>query len=179
MKKLNTKSCIECDEFDEIDHNDELIKIGDKLFDIENYDCIVHREYKDLAHKNIDRDIISDVSLWNMYDLAELVDCKNGADIFIDDDGFLNLSVYGQIYEYEGEHHFNNCVFKIMPHDEDMNLLDVSGYILKGEPVKLSKKQLKEKRKSTIGLLNEMKKKVKERQALMKEGKKKERGEER
>lgn len=179
MKMLNSKSCIECDEFDEINHNDELIKIGDKLFELENYDCIVLQKYQDVVHKDIDMEVISDVSLWNLYDLAEFVDCKNGADLLIDDEGFLNLSVYGQIYEYKGEHHFNNCAFKIMPHDEDMKLLDVSGYILKGEPVKLSKKQLKEERKSTLGLLNEMKDKVKENHSVMKEGKKRERGEER
>lgn len=58
------------------------------------------------------------------------VDCKNGADLLIDDEGFLTLSVYGQIYEYKGEHHFNHCAFKIMPHYEDMNLLDVSALSL-------------------------------------------------
>lgn len=51
--------------------------------------------------------------------------------------------------------------------------------MLKDEPVKFSNKQLKEEKKSTMELFNEMKDKVKENHSAMKEDKKKERGKER
>ena len=172
MKMLNSKSCIECDEFDEMKHNNELMTFGDKLTELEDYNCIVLQKYQDIANSNIDMDVISDVTLWNIYDLAEFVDCKNGANLLIDDEGFLNLSVYGQMYEYNGDNHFNHCAFKIMPHDEDMNLLDVSGFILNGESVKLSKIQLKKEKESTINLLNKMKEKVQENHSFLKKNKK-------
>ncbi|NLJ94759.1 MAG: hypothetical protein GX326_04625, partial [Clostridiaceae bacterium] len=36
---------------------------------------------------------VLDTSLWDIYELVEYADFKNGVDILLDDEGFLNLSV--------------------------------------------------------------------------------------
>jgi len=178
MLMLNEKSCIGCDEFEFEKHGKEIEELMEKLMKLEDYDCVVFHKYLDLAHKDKEMKVI-DSNLWNIYELVEYADFKNGVDILIDDEGFLNLSVYGQSYKMDGNDYFINSIFKIIPRDKDWNFLDISGFLLEGKKVKLSEKQLDRKKKSTIELLNECKEKV-DRIYPVKEGeKKKEIGEER
>jgi len=178
MLMLNEKSCIGCDEFEFEKHGKEIEELMEKLMKLEDYDCVVFHKYLDLAHKDKEMKVI-DSNLWNIYELVEYADFKNGVDILIDDEGFLNLSVYGQSYKMDGNDYFINSIFKIIPRDKDWNFLDISGFLLEGKKVKLSEKQLDRKKKSTIELLNECKEKV-DRIYPVKEGeKRKEIGEER
>ena len=178
MLMLNEKSCIECDEFEFDKHSEEIEELMEKLTELEDYDCVVLHKYIDLAHKDKEMEVI-DTNLWDIYELVEYADFKNGVDLLIDDEGFLNLSVYGQTYRMAEEDHFINSIFKIIPRDKDWNFLDISDFILKGKEVKLSEKQLDRKKKSTIELLNECKEKVDRIYPVKKGEKKKEIGEER
>lgn len=98
MIMLNKKSCINCDERDLVKHNEEINKILGELRKLDNYDCVVLHKYQDIGHRNKDLQVIN-INLWDIYELAELADFKNGVDFLIDDEGFLNLSVYGQTYK--------------------------------------------------------------------------------
>ena len=80
--------------------------------ELEDYDCVVLHKYIDLAHKDKEMKVI-DSNLWDIYELVEYADFKNGVDILIDDEGFLNLSVYGQTYKMDGNDYFINSDFKI------------------------------------------------------------------
>ena len=114
MLMLNEKSCIDCDEFEFEKHSEEIEELMEKLIKLEDYDCVVLHKYQDIGHRNKDLQVIN-INLWDIYELAELADFKNGVDFLIDDEGFLNLSVYGQTYKLGGESHFIHAVFKIIP----------------------------------------------------------------
>ena len=178
MLMLNEKSCIECDEFEFNKHSEEIDELMERLTELEDYDCVVLHKYIDLAHKDKEMKVI-DSSLWNIYELVEYADFKNGVDILIDDEGFLNLSVYGQSYKMDGNDYFINSIFKIIPRDEDWNFLNISDFILNGKEVKFSEKQLDRKKKSTIELLNEYKGKVDKINPINKDKNKRDMGEER
>ena len=178
MIMLNKKSCINCDEIDLVKHNEEINKILKELRKLDNYDCVVLHKYQDIAHRNKDLQVIN-INLWEIYELVEFADFKNGADFLIDDEGFLNLSVYGQTYKLGGERHFINAIFKIIPHDENFNFLNISDFILEGKPIRFSDKQLNKKKKSTIELLSEYKEKVINSNTIKKDSQTKEKGEER
>lgn len=178
MLMLNEKSCIDCDEFEFDKHNEEIEELMEKLSQLEDYDCVVLHKYIDLAHKDKEMKVM-DSSLWDIYEVVEYADLKNGVDLLIDDEGFLNLSVYGQGYKMADKDYLVNSIFKIIPRDEEWNFLDISDFILKGEPVKLSEKQLEKQKKSTIELLNHCKEKVDRNFTVLKGGKKKELGGER
>ena len=178
MLMLNEKSCIGCDEFEFEKHGKEIEELMEKLMKLEDYDCVVLHKYIDLAHKDKEMKVI-DSSLWNIYELVEYADFKNGVDILIDDEGFLNLSVYGQSYKMDGNDYFINSIFKIIPRDEDWNFLNISDFILNGKEVKFSEKQLDRKKKSTIELLNEYKGKVDKINPINKDKNKRDMGEER
>ena len=178
MLMLNEKSCIDCDEFEFEKHSEEIEELMEKLIQLEDYDCVVLHKYIDLAHKDREMKVINS-SLWDIYELVEYADFKNGVDILIDDEGFLNLSVYGQTYRMDGNDYFINSIFKIIPRDKDWNFLDISDFLLDGKEVKLSEKQLDRKKKSTIELLNEYKGKVYKIYSVNKDKKKRDIGEER
>jgi len=178
MLMLNEKSCIDCDEFEFDKHSEEIEELMEKLIQLEDYDCVVLHKYIDLAHKDREMKVINS-SLWDIYELVEYADFKNGVDILIDDEGFLNLLVYGQTYRMDGNDYFINSIFKIIPRDKDWNFLDISDFLLDGKEVKLSEKQLDRKKKSTIELLNEYKGKVYKIYSVNKDKKKRDIGEER
>ncbi|MGX6979317.1 hypothetical protein ACWN8V_08660 [Vagococcus elongatus] len=178
MLMLNEKSCIDCDEFEFNKHNEEIDELMGKLTELEDYDCIVLHKYIDIAHKDKEMEVL-DTSLWDIYELVEYADFKNGVDILLDDEGFLNLSVYGQTYKVVGKDHFVNSIFKIIPRDEEYNFLDISDFILEGKPIKLSEKQLDRKKKSTIELLKECREKADRTHLAKVRANKKEIGEER
>ena len=178
MLMLNTKSSIDCDETEFDKHSEEIEEVMEKLMKLENFDCIVLQKYIDPANKYKEMQVI-DSNLWDIYELAEYADLKNGVDILLDDEGFLNLSVYGQGYKMGNKDYLVNSVFKIIPRDEEWNFLDISDFIIKGGPVKLSEKQLEKEKKSTIELLNHCKEKVDRNFTLLKGGKGKNLGGER
>jgi hypothetical protein len=148
MKILNSKSILKCDEYEEIEHNNELMEIGERISDLKDFDCAVLKKYQDEYSKNKDMEILH-IKLWDIFDLAEYVDCKNGADLHLDNDGFLNMSVYGQIYKYRDEFHIKHCAFKIMPYDGHGNFLNIGDYVLGKGPVKISKETFSEYEKDT------------------------------
>lgn len=178
MLMLNEKSCIDCDEFEFEKHSEEIEELMEKLLKLEDYDCVVLHKYIDLAHKDKEMKVI-DSNLWDIYELIEYADFKNGVDIFIDNEGFLNLSVYGQTYKMDGNDYFINSIFKIIPRDKDWNFLDISGFLLEGKEVKLSDKQFDKKKNSTIELLNEYKVRVDKINSINKEKKERDMEEER
>ncbi len=160
MLLLNKKSATKCSEEEFSKHSDEIDKIFMKLIELENYDCKVIHSHIDIANK--DKEIkVLDSKIWNIYEDIEYVDFKNGVDALLDNEGFLNLSVYGQGYKMGGENHFLNSLFKIIPQDKEGNVLDISEFILEGSKVRPIKKETASKLKSTIDILNDYKEKVK------------------
>jgi hypothetical protein len=178
MLMLNEKSCIDCDEFEFEKHSEEIEELMEKLVQLEDYYCVVLHKYIDPANRDKEMRVI-DSNLWDIYELIEYADFKNGVDILLDDEGFLNLSVYGQGYKMGNKNYLVNSIFKIIPRDEEWNFLDISDFITKGGPVRFSEKQLEKGKKSTIELLNYCKEKVDRNFTLLKGGKEKSLGGER
>ena len=96
MRLLNTKSILDCDEFEEEVHNQETQDILSKLSNYPNYDCAAIIKYFDEANKD-KKPIIKSCNLHNCDEMIEYVDSKNGVDIALVEN-FLTFIVYGQNY---------------------------------------------------------------------------------
>ena len=177
MLMLNEKSSIDCDELELEKHSEEIEELMEKLIKLEDYDCVVLHKYIDLAHKDKEMKVI-DSNLWDIYELVEYADFKNGVDILIDDEGFLNLSVYGQTYRMDGNDYFINSIFKIIPRDKKTGTFLIY-LIFTGRKGSETFRKAVRKKKSTIELLNEYKGKVDKINSINKEKEKRGMGEER
>ena len=103
MRLLNTKSILDCDEFEEEVHNQETQDILSKLSNYPNYDCAAIIKYFDEANKDKEP-IIKSCNLHNCDELINYIDSKNGVDIAIVED-FLTYIVYGQGYSGNNKCH--------------------------------------------------------------------------
>ena len=85
MKLLNSKSILDCDEFEEEIHNKETQEILERLLKYPNYDCAAIIKYFDEANK--DREpIIKQCELHSCEEIIEYVDFKNGVDLALVED---------------------------------------------------------------------------------------------
>ena len=121
MRLLNTKSILDCNEFEEEKHNQENQDILSKLSNYPNYDCAAIIKYFDEANK--DREpIIKKCNLHNCDDMIEYVDSKNGVDVAIVED-FLTFIVYGQEYFKDVTYYITQIGIQIRPYDKDRNFI--------------------------------------------------------
>ena len=80
MKLLNSKSILECDEFEEKIHNKETQEILEGLLKYPNYDCAAIIKYFDEANKDKEP-IIKQCELHSCDEMIEYVYFKNGVDL--------------------------------------------------------------------------------------------------
>lgn len=122
MKLINSKSIIDCDEQEEKIHADEINNVLELLHSKGNYDCAVLKKYQDEGHKHIEMEILHS-NLYNISDVIEDCDLKNGVDVCIDEEGYYVFIVYGQIYELGEKYHMVTTALKIMPYDENREFI--------------------------------------------------------
>ena len=99
MKLLNSKSILDCDEFEKEIHNKETQKIFEGLLKYPNYDCAAIIKYFDEGNKDKEP-IIKKCELHSCDEMIEYVDFENGVDLALVE-GYLTFIVYGQGYTVE------------------------------------------------------------------------------
>lgn len=130
MKLLNSKSILDCDEFEKEIHNKENQEILEGLLKYPNYDCGAIIKYFD--EKNKDREpIIKQCELHSCNEMIEYVDSKNGVDLALIED-YLTFIVYGQGYTVGNDYHLVKIGIRIRPYDENREFvhLQFSNYTI-------------------------------------------------
>lgn len=118
MKLINSKSILNCDEFEEEIHNQENNEFIEKLFDSPDYKCAALIKRTDM--NDVDSEVtIKPCSLHDCFEMVEYVDAKNGVDIF-NDGGFITFMVYGQHYKKDEK-------FYIVQHEIQIRSFDSNG----------------------------------------------------
>lgn len=123
MKLLNTKSIVDCDELEELMHNEETKWLISQLKNLPNYECIVLK--KQQGQLNGDEDI-SMVNLYHCLDVIEDVDFKNGIDLTIGDNNIFTIVAYGRMYKNDNQLNYYKTYIYIMPYDKNREFLDIS-----------------------------------------------------
>lgn len=124
MKLLNTKSVLDCDEQKELIHNQEIEKILNEVYQLENYDCAIIFKHIDEAHKKKE-DVIKPCQLYDFMEMVEYVDFKNGIDFAVEDNGVFVVIAYGQGYELNGNYQLIETHIHVMPYDQERNFLRI------------------------------------------------------
>lgn len=140
MKLLNSKNIYKCNEEEVELHNDEIFEFIEKLSDLDNYECAILAKYQDKVNKDKPTKILN-LDLYNLKEVFEMFDCKNGVDLFLDEEYFV-LLLYGQMYTYNFENYMLTLALKILPYNENRDFLDITQFILKNEVVKIASNQL-------------------------------------
>ena len=109
---LNTKSIIECDEYEEVIHNKEIEMIENEICRLPNYNCLVVFRYVD-----------------EYLSMMEYSDIKNGIDIKIGDNNILTITAYGQAYKVGEKWYTIEEEILIMPLDENNDFIDFGNYL--------------------------------------------------
>lgn len=122
---LNTKSIIECDEYEEVIHNKEIEMIENEICKLPNYDCLVVFRYVDEYHKEKEQQTMS-CQLHEFLSMMEYSDIKNGIDIKIGDNNILTITAYGQAYKVGEKWYTIEEEILIMPLDENNDFIDLS-----------------------------------------------------
>lgn len=122
---LNSKSILDCNEFEEALHNDEIEYINQIVQSIENYDCVVVFKYYDIAHKK-KKHMYSQCKLHEFLSQIEFVDYKNGIDLAITDNDLLTIIAFGQGYERDGINYLIERHIFIMPMADNNEFIDIS-----------------------------------------------------
>ena len=113
MNLLNSKSILNCEEYEEEIHNQEINNYLESFTSKENYDCAVLIKSFDEMHKNSEP-VIKSCKLHNCQEMLEYVDIKNGVDI-ADVDGYFTFLTYGQCYVVNGQTHMIMQGIQIRP----------------------------------------------------------------
>lgn len=141
VRLLNSKSALECDERELLEHNRETEQIINRIIEHEDYDCAYLCKYQDEAHREIPTKILG-APISEIYEQMEMFDSKNGMDIYLDEWGFLVLVIYGQGYEYLGEDDIVKMAVNVVPYNDKKEFLDISNIVLGiSDEVRIAKKQ--------------------------------------
>lgn len=124
MKLLNSKSILDCNEQEQIIHQQEINDILCEIYSLKNYDCAIIFKHIDEAHKN-KKDIIKPCELHDFMEMIEYIDFKNGIDFAVEDNGVFIVVVYGQGYEYNDKYYLIETHIHVLPYDEDRNFLRI------------------------------------------------------
>lgn len=144
MYLLNSKPVLECEEEEFDVHSREIDKIYERIQDLPNFDCAVVIRYLDEGH--LGKQHIEPETLHDVFEILERGDLKNGVDVYLDENGYLNLISYGQGYVMNGKEYMVTTSYQILPYDENQNFLDISKALLKQGYVEISKQQFDEER---------------------------------
>lgn len=124
MKLLNSKSILDCDEFEEEIHNKETQEILEGLLKYPNYDCAAIIKYFDEVNKDKEP-IIKQCKLHSCDEVIEYVVFKDGVDLALVED-YLTFIVYGQGYTVGEDYHLVRAGIQIRPYDVNRNFIDLS-----------------------------------------------------
>lgn len=124
MKLLNSKSILDCDEFEEEIHNKETQEILEGLLKYPNYDCAAIIKYFDEVNKDKEP-IIKQCKLHSCDETIEYVAFKDGVDLALVED-YLTFIVYGQGYTVGEDYHLVRAGIQIRPYDVNRNFIDLS-----------------------------------------------------
>lgn len=132
---LNTRSIFDCEDDDEIaKHTEEIQEAIDKVIKYKDYPCALICKYQDEYHKQF-KEKIYDCYLSELFEEMQRFDIKNGVDMCIDEDGYINFIIYGQNYTYKEKDYLITMAMKVLPIDDERNFVDVSDCILfNGKP---------------------------------------------
>ena len=112
MNLLNTKSILKCNEQESEIHNQEIVSLMEEILSIGDIECNVHKTYLDIAHKDTPTRVYL-CSLEDLWSIIESCDCTNGCDIYIDENEFYTILIYGRYYEMNGQSHITMTALKI------------------------------------------------------------------
>lgn len=121
MNLLNSKSILDCNEYEEEQHNQEIINFMEQVYNFENYDCALRIKRIDI-NKSEPNEIIKSCKLHQILEITEYFDIKNGVDLCMED-GFIIFICYGQAYELDGKHNFVTNLIQVLPYDENRKFL--------------------------------------------------------
>lgn len=104
MKRLTAFSVLDCDEIKEEVHHRQIETIFNMILKLEINECEYEiRKVDDYHSKNFVPEKFSG-AVEGFQNILERQDFKNGVDVFLDQDKNIIFKVYGQGYEYKGEH---------------------------------------------------------------------------
>ena len=114
MILLNTKSILQCDEEETEIHNKEVEIFFDNNFSTNPYLCEVETTYLDVHQKENKFKTLQVINAYELEDLIQSYDIKNGLDIFLDENNCdIILKLYGQGYYYKHENHLTTTQLRI------------------------------------------------------------------
>ena len=131
---LNSKSILDCEEFEENTHNKEIEDICEKLTKLPDYRCVATIKYVDPANSNKKEKIVQ-TNLHDILEMIEYVDFKNGVDLEIGIDNLLTFVAYGEFYIMNGKDYFRKTCIHIMPYVGNYEFVDISSFLV--DPMKL------------------------------------------
>ena len=104
MILLNTKSILQCDEEETEIHNKEVESFFNNNFSTNPYLCEVETTYLDVHQKENKFKTLQVINAYELEDLIQSYDIKNGLDIFLDANNCdIILKLYGQVYWYNND----------------------------------------------------------------------------
>lgn len=124
MKLLNSKSILDCNEFEEEIHNKETQEILEGLLKYPNYDCAAIIKYFDEANKDKEP-AIKQCELHSCYEMIEYVYFKNGVDLALVED-YLTFIAYGQGYTIGTDYHLVQTGIQIRPYNDNREFVYLS-----------------------------------------------------
>ena len=111
MKLLNSKSSIDCNEYEEKYHLNEIQTIYKNICKINNIDCALV-----ITNSFENEPKIIKSKLHNILDDLAYFDIKNGVDVYQDED-FITFVLNGQIYKENNDYKIFNTFIKVLPLD--------------------------------------------------------------
>ena len=83
-----------------------------------------------------------------MHEVLEVLewgDIKNGADVLLDEDGYLVFVLYGQGYTLKDKYHLITVAYQILPFDANRNFMNISKALLNQGDIEISGQQVEKK----------------------------------
>lgn len=137
---LNSKSILDCNEEEWEIHNQEIFDIVGRVQVVPDYDCAMVCKFQDRANCHQKQEI-RQCSLREILSVTEAFDCRNGMDLYLDEDSYLCMMLYGQSYEMDGQFCMVTLAVKVMPYDDNRNFVDISGVLLGDDLQKVAEEQ--------------------------------------
>ena len=114
MFPLNTKSILNCNEEETEIHNHEVESFFNNNFSTNPYPCKVEVTYLDVHQKENKFKIVQVIKAYELEDLIQDYDIKNGLDVFLDTNNCdIILKLYGQGYWFNNDAHLITTQLRI------------------------------------------------------------------
>lgn len=91
---------MECNEDEEILHNEEITNIERKIHKLPNYDCAIIYNFLNFPKK---KEIIKSCKLHDFMEMIEYTDFKNGIDLFASEINEFEILAYGGMFENDNK----------------------------------------------------------------------------